>query len=135
MTETTQTTGMGSTGKVQLDGELRKAMAACTAYRNSVQAIVQRMQQEYATLQGGFQGKAAQGFDTFYKTVIEYFFQQGSTFDKYMKMYDDENEGLFISIEKTFVGEPSGIDPNLGEQNNKMATGNAGTSQSSSSVE
>ena len=130
MADATQTTGMGSTGKVQLDGELRKAIAACTAYRNSVQTIVQRMQQEYVTLQGGFQGKAAQGFDTFYKTVVEYFFQQGSTFDKYMKMYDDENEGLFISIEKTFVGEPSGIDPNLGEQNNKMATGNTGAGQS-----
>lgn len=129
MAETTQVLGMGNNGKVQLNGELKEAIKKCLEYRNSVQIIMDRMKDEYAVLQTGFKGKAAQGFGTFYTNVVEGFFQPGGTFDKYMKMYDDDQEGLFASIEKAFIGDNSGIDPNLGDQNMQMAGGTTGTTQ------
>lgn len=124
MADETNVQAMGSTDRVKLSDEMQKAIAACANYRSAVQKIVARMQGEYKTLQTGFTGKAASGYDKFYREIVEKFFNAGETFDKYMKMYDDAENGLFSSIEKAFTGS-NGIDPELGNQNIQMTGGTA----------
>lgn len=123
MAETTQVQGMGSEGKVQLGNEMQEAMAACAAYMVVANKSIENVRLAYEELQKGFQGRAAHGFNTFYLEIVDKFFMKGGTFEKYMMMYGDEKEGLFANIEKTFILEPSGIDPNLAEQNTQMAGG------------
>lgn len=124
MAEETNVGTMGSTDRMHLSDEMQRAIKACADYRGAVATIFSRIQDEYKTLNSGFAGKAATGFDKFYKEIVEKFFTAGETFDKYMKMYDDINNGLFSSIEKAFAGG-EGIDPELGSQNTQMAGGTA----------
>lgn len=111
---------MANNQNVKLSDELKRSLNEFAAYRAEVNKIIQNASENYATLKTGFEGSAEEGYQVFYTKAVDGFFQAGGSFDKFLKVFDDPDSGVLMTIQKTFTGD-DGMDPSLGEQNRSSA--------------
>lgn len=121
---------MGTTSKVKIDGEMQAAKQACTEYRTKISSLLTQLDSTVnGLLQSDFTGEAATAFQNFYKTnVFDFFSGENCTFDKYLSMFDKQDDGLFDSIEKALIKD-GGLDPSLAENNNSIGQSSTGEGQ------